>query len=400
MTAADNRLASVGEIGNVVREEAPMRNVWMVGVIWLVACTKTADTDETDLDTDVEDTDVVDDGLFDLDVTLAIDGDLDLPAGALRAAFMPLTFHASDPWTFGAPTTETAVSGATPGSNTDFKLRFNPDPDESLFTTTEDGTEIAPFGIGAYIDVDGNNVRGPSDPLVGASYGRLVAYLRGTLSAEWTAMGAAPGWNIIDVSFIEGGGPTRFVALTDDAATDLVLDANLLPRGGDGLEITVNTSTAGSASRVGLYDIAPLLDDTNPEPVDSTLISIPADLSATGARVDMPSLPKPPLDHFTENLGDMPTGLVEAAIYVGLAWDEMGTNEDFDTDVDSGLAWSIYSGGDVQFVVYFSPKGYEAAAFPEAFGWPMGWSMIRSAEGGDPIVVDWDSGLSLESGSL
>lgn len=380
-----------------------MRNLGMLALI-LCACNKpSSETDDTD-DTDAEetdDTDVVDDGLFDLRLSLDLAADADLPSGSVRAQLMPLTFREDAPWEFGAPVAEAAVSGAAVGASTDVSLRFNAEPDESTFFEAADGFDIAPFGVGFYVDMDGNLARGPSDPLVGASYSRIVAYLRGTIPAEYGAMGALVGWNLVDLSIDESGGPTDFTPIADGVATDLVVTGNLLLADPADLVVTVNATSDGD-SRVGFWNLGPQIDASMPLPADGTLVSMSADLSESGAKVTFPSLPKPPTDHYTKNLGDMPGGFVEVAIFLGIAWDEADGDDDYtppEGDGDQLVQWSAYGKDDAQLVLHMVPLGYEAAAFTEALGWKMGWFMLRSTpDSPDGYVVPWDDGIALGTG--
>jgi hypothetical protein len=372
-----------------------MRNVAMLALI-LCACTRSADTDvgDTDLE-ETDDTEVVDDGLFDLRLSLELAADDNLPVGSVRAQLMPLTFRGDEPWEFGVPITESAVSGAAVGTSTEVLLRFNPEPDESTFFEAEDGLEIAPFGVGFYVDMDGNEVRGPSDPLVGASYSRIVAYLRGTLPPGYVEAGALIGWNVVDISSIDGA--TKFAPIADDALSDLVVHGNLLLADPSDLVMTVN-ATSDAACRVGLWNLGPQVDETMPMPADPTLVSMPADLSESGAKITFPSLPKPPTDHYTKNLEDLPADFVDAAIYIAIAWTETSGDEDFNPgeDGDQVVQWSAYDQDNAQLVLHLVPLRYEAAGFSEVLGWKMGWFMLRSTpDSPDGYLVPWEDGIAI-----
>ena len=267
-------------------------------------------------------------------------GDITVVALSLDEAFSSFEVQAS-----------VNVGAVAAGGSSAFTLSLPEELPDDLFFPDEESPEmeVAAFMVGAYIDADGDGEPGRSDPYVGLAVHGLVGVLRGTLSEDAEADGAALGWN-----FVVGEDTVQPFA---ESFSGLEVEGNMLesaPIAGLPLHIVPSTDLGpGRTVRVDLHSSNAYFGI---EPAAPTLASVVVDRGPGNLDATLPfPLPEPPDDHFTDDLGDGPYG-AEIAIYSALAY--------VDEDGDGRWSGNVYTEG-----VIASSDAVEPSERITVFGW-------------------------------
>jgi len=323
---------------------------------------------------------------------LTIPEDVVMPAGEVTVVALLL----DEDFGFGEVQASVALGAVVPGGSVPYTLELPEEPADALYFQDTDNPEmeVAAFVIGAYMDADADGLPGPDDHYVGLAFESLVAHVRGTLPAEAIEDGVASGWNHVV-------GEDASLPFTD-ALSGLDIEATLLEvERSAGLAFEVLAATDGGPPGTVRVDLYSSNGYFGTEPAEPTLASVEIARSGGGEEGSLPdSLPAPPDDHYSVDLGDGPQVGIEIALYSALSYvDEDGDGVWSGDFYDEAVLASsdAVAAEDHVLVMHVRATGFEAAFLGHLIG-GMGWTLLR--EGADPeaepIRVSWADGVLLD----
>ena len=295
----------------------------------------------------------------------------------------------------------TVVGPLKPGQAMPYKIELpkSPPAQKHFHKTYADDVEgelIAPLLLAAFVDQNDSGKLEPGEPLVGASY-KLLIYLRGEMSKEVRQGGGRlETWNMVTLKFIKKKLIVTAATPVTDKAVRLDLVANLLPLDRPALKVKADQALTGPVT-VGLFSFSPTENKTLLRKM-VTGRDMPGPTPAQA--FSLKSLPSTPRG---ERFLPFPAEAAESLYTADIAAFSVGAFQDKNSNgmLDSPqerLAAACDSGEAASLVVYLRPRTFAAVFWPELFGIPMGWSILRVGENGPtfpPQARPWQEGIVL-----
>jgi hypothetical protein len=230
------------------------------------------------------------DGDFEVNGRLVVPEDVEsVPSGDVEVALVRVDITDEGMPVIGDVYQRDQVGPIGPGDELDFELMLRRDPEDTEFYAPDDEAgeyRVAPYMLGAFVDVDADGEIGAGDDLVGGSMTLLVA-AKGERPAS-SELGQLPlGWATVPYM-----GDGEIYAFTDsEHYDDAVLSANLLPRRVGEVRGTI-APALGSPVRVDLFSVPGQY--TGVQPPNATVATVTTDATSSGATFRFDSVPTPP----------------------------------------------------------------------------------------------------------